>query len=191
MKTILLTLVALVLFVACKKDAGPPEPVADFTATEDGFGAVQFIATATDATTYNWDFGDGNSDSSSPTPLHVYKKNGTFNVYLRVDGPGGNTVVAKAVVVKGVRGSAMFWKASGTRSLEVYVDDQYVGVTINNYPQGARGCGLAGTATVDKLTEGVHRFRAKEQSGLLPRTYEGNFVIIAGQCTPVQIATAR
>lgn len=191
MKPILFALLALVVFVACKKDPGPPAPVADFTATEDGFGAVQFIATATDATGYSWDFGDGASDSSSPTPLHVYKKNGTFNVYLRADGPGGNAVVAKAVVVKGVRGSVMFWKASGTRSLEVYVDDQYVGVTINNYPQGARGCGLAGSAVADKLTEGVHRFRAREQGTVLPRTYEGNFVVVAGQCTPVQIATAR
>lgn len=191
MKNALLLLLGLGLFVACKKDVGPPPPVADFTATEDGFGAVQFIATATDATSYNWDFGDGSSDSSSVTPLHAYKKNGTFNVFLKATGPGGSTVVMKPVEVKGARGSAMFWKASGTRNLEIFVDDQYVGVTSSNYPQGVRGCGLAGSATVDKLTEGVHRYRAREQGGLLPRTYEGNFSAVAGQCTPVQVATAR
>lgn len=191
MKKLLFTLVWVVVLVSCKKTEPIPEPEVDFVATDDGYGAVQFYTTATNADSYAWDFGDGRSDSTSATPLHSYRKNGTFKVTLVARGPGGTTTLAKDVIVTGVRGSVTFWKSSGTRSLEVYVDEQYVGVTITNYPQGVKACGVAGSAVAEKLTEGVHRYRAKEQSGLLPRTYEGNFVVVAGQCSPVQVTTAR
>lgn len=191
MKKIVFTLLGLVVFAACKKDDGPPSPVVDFTATDDGFGAVQFVATATNATSYLWDFGDGRSDSTSATPLHAYRRNGTFNVFLKATGPGGSTVINKLVPVTGVRGSAMFWKASGTRSLEISVDGQYVGVVITNHPRALTTCGAAGTATVERLKPGVYRYVAKEQGGLLPRTYEGSFSVTAGECTPVQVPAAR
>lgn len=191
MRKILFTLLSLAVFAACKKDDGPPAPVADFTATEDGFGAVQFVATATNATSYLWDFGDGNSDTTSATPLHAYRKNGTFNVYLKATGPGGSTVISKQVPVTGVRGSVMFWKSSGSRTLEITVDGQSAGLVISNYARGLTACGAAGTATLDKLKPGVYKYQAKEQGGLLPRTYEGSFSVTAGECTPVQVQATR
>ena len=190
MKKFLLFFIGLAVVAACNKDEDIPAPVVDFTATEDGFGAVQFIATASDATAYLWDFGDGSSDTTM-TPLHAYRKNGTFNVYLKATGPGGSTVVNKQVPVTGVRGSAMFWKSSGSRSLEITVDGQSAGVVITNYSRGLTACGASGTATLDKLKPGVYKYQAREQGGLLPRTYEGSFSVTAGECTPVQVQPSR
>ncbi|MEA3447421.1 MAG: PKD domain-containing protein, partial [Bacteroidota bacterium] len=68
-------------------------PVADFTAspTYSCDGNVQFTDQSSNADTWEWDFGDGNT-STDQNPLHTYASNGTYTVSLTVtNGAGSDT----------------------------------------------------------------------------------------------------
>ncbi len=56
-------------------------PVADFTHTLGNNLEVEFTSTATDATSWEWDFGDGNT-STLEHPVHTYSMEGYFDVQL-------------------------------------------------------------------------------------------------------------
>lgn len=70
----------------------PPPPVAGFSATpQSGFPplGVYFSDESTgEITGRTWDFGDGNSDTST-NPVHAYETSGLYSVKLTVTGPGG------------------------------------------------------------------------------------------------------
>ena len=55
-------------------------PTASFTYTVDG-ATVTFTNTSTNATSYSWDFGDGNL-STLTNPIHTYMDDGFYNVVL-------------------------------------------------------------------------------------------------------------
>lgn len=73
------------LFMACNKsdDAGTPDPVASFQFAVDGtnFLQVTFTNFSSDATSYSWDFGDGNT-STDPNPVHTFAATGNYTVTL-------------------------------------------------------------------------------------------------------------
>jgi len=67
-------------------------PTASFTASPTSGIAplqVQFTSTSTGATSYAWDFGDGNT-STDENPIHTYNEPGLYTVKLTVTGPGGS-----------------------------------------------------------------------------------------------------
>ncbi len=57
-----------------------PTPVAGYTFSGN-FPAISFTSTSMGATTWAWDFGDGNS-SSQANPAHVYQSTGNYQVCL-------------------------------------------------------------------------------------------------------------
>jgi len=64
-------------------DAGAPpctSTVAGFTSSSVGLDAV-FVDGSSDATSWSWDFGDGNT-SIGQNPVHTYAADGTYNVCL-------------------------------------------------------------------------------------------------------------
>ncbi|MEM7035726.1 MAG: PKD domain-containing protein [Bacteroidota bacterium] len=65
--------------------ANCPPPVAGFSVTDNGAGNYDFTDASTTggATTYVWDFGDGNTGSSM-NENHTYAGNGTYTVCLTV-----------------------------------------------------------------------------------------------------------
>ena len=70
-----------------------PAPVADFTGTPTS-GDAPLLVVFTDAssgniTSWNWDFGDGNT-STQQNPSNNYVTAGTYTVVLTVTGPGGS-----------------------------------------------------------------------------------------------------
>jgi len=75
-----------------------PLPVADFAAyvVPDSSGRVEFANYSTDATSYSWDFGDGNSSTLSD-PIYIYKINGSFNVWLTATNTCGSDSINHAV----------------------------------------------------------------------------------------------
>ncbi len=60
---------------------GEFDPRATFTNTTISNQQIQFTNTSTNATSYQWYFGDGDS-SSSVNPTHQYSSGGTYNVKL-------------------------------------------------------------------------------------------------------------
>jgi len=79
-----------------------PAPVANFTFTGDNKPApceVSFTNTSTDATSFNWEFGDG-ATSIEQNPKHTYSTGGTFNVKLTATGVSGNNSITKGVTIQ-------------------------------------------------------------------------------------------
>src|ERR1700752_1694734 len=99
MKTFLLVFFgALALSSSCNKgDNTSNKPAAKFSIS--GYElptpcTISFINTSANATSYLWDFGDGNT-STQFNPAHVYNFNGSFLMKLKVTGPGGIDSVCK------------------------------------------------------------------------------------------------
>lgn len=98
--------VTAVLFSCSEEDTTEeiiiePTPIAAFTenATVEDWKIIEFTDRSTNATTYAWDFGDGNTaDVAEPT--NEYPDAGTYTVTLTVNGDSDNSdTVEKTVVV--------------------------------------------------------------------------------------------
>lgn len=91
--------IGLILVVACKKDT--PVPTASITATVNE-GVVTFTAVVTDASKYEWDFGDGSYINTLHAPVHTYVQAATptdFSVSLTIKGPGGMVTVTNKITI--------------------------------------------------------------------------------------------
>ena len=78
-----------------------PSPVADFTFAAATGGAINFTSTSINATTYKWNFGDGDS-ALTASPSHTFKANGLFNVSLTVTTGACSNTIKKLVQVSGI-----------------------------------------------------------------------------------------
>lgn len=86
----LAALLTICLFSACDDDEqpfSPVEPTAGFT-TQVTDLMVEFTNTSTEATSYIWDFGDGDA-SAEANPTHTYDAAGTYTVKLTATSTGG------------------------------------------------------------------------------------------------------
>ncbi|MFV0555480.1 MAG: PKD domain-containing protein [Mangrovibacterium sp.] len=88
-------LAVLLAFTACGSDEEEPQvvlPVADFTfVVEEGTGNVTFTNASTDATSYEWEFGDAtNTTSAEENPTFTYLVSGEYEVTLTAIGEGNN-----------------------------------------------------------------------------------------------------
>lgn len=83
---------------SCKKDKDE-EPTASFTFVVTG-QTVVFSFTGSDADTYAWDFGDGET-SDEENPIHDYAAGGTYEVTLTVENPEGEDMATETVEVEG------------------------------------------------------------------------------------------
>ena len=88
----MITIVAIVLN-SCKEDP----PVCDFTYVATGL-SVAFTSTATNSSTYSWEFGDGET-STDMNPVHVYGIGGSYEVKLSVTGEGGSDYKRETITV--------------------------------------------------------------------------------------------
>lgn len=96
---------SFVLLQNCKdKDKPEAPPVAKFSFTSDnGFEApstVTFTNTSTNATTYEWDFGDGSAKVTTEAPVHTYENTGSYTVTLQAkSGSKSNSATATITIV--------------------------------------------------------------------------------------------
>jgi PKD repeat protein len=99
--SILLSLVLLgmlaVMVSSCKKEDPAPLPTVSVFHSVDGY-QVAFTATVTDATSFAWDFDDGNT-STEQNPVHTYEQSGSYAVTLTVTGPGGTAGASADVTI--------------------------------------------------------------------------------------------
>ncbi|RKZ19444.1 hypothetical protein DRQ50_02020 [bacterium] len=113
--------------------APPPAPVAGFS-PDPAAGCVPLEVTFTDASagdidTWQWDFGDGGSDTDQ-NPVHTYNSTGSYDVRLIVMGAGGvdTMTIADAVVVETPVSAAFALSDTlGAPPLEVTFSDQSTG----------------------------------------------------------------
>jgi PKD repeat protein len=105
LKYSLLLLSCVSLISSCKKsssDTPPATPVASFTYsfTISAYAPAQvgFTNTSTNAATYNWDYGDGNS-STVFSGTHTYAAGGDYTVTLTATGNGGSNTATTAIHV--------------------------------------------------------------------------------------------
>lgn len=59
---------------------------------------VQFTNTSTNATSYSWNFGNGNT-SSQASPGNIYTNQGVYTVTLTANGPGGTNIKTAIITV--------------------------------------------------------------------------------------------
>jgi PKD repeat protein len=72
--------------------------VADFDVTTQGALGISITNTATNGTSYSYDFGDGNS-STSENPMHTYNAPGTFTIEQTVSGPCNTDITTETITV--------------------------------------------------------------------------------------------
>ena len=77
-------------------------PTANFNFSGGGCQApcvVTFTDASTGATSWNWDFGDGQTSTQQNPPAHTYTTGNNFNVQLSVSGPTGSNSITKSVSI--------------------------------------------------------------------------------------------
>jgi len=104
---LLFGVVSLVALSSCKKedddddgDTNTTKPVASFQFEVSGTNFLEVIFTnySQNATSYSWDFGDGNT-STDKDPVHEYAATGTFNVKLTATNSNGSSDFAADIIV--------------------------------------------------------------------------------------------
>ncbi len=123
MKNLLKPLSAILVvlpFVLSSCGEDTPVPTIDFTYEADGHD-VTFTATATDADTYSWNFGDDET-STEMNPVHTYAAAGDYQVTCSVSGEGGDNSVTKTVTVPETEADYIVgtWKLSTTDTVYIY-----------------------------------------------------------------------
>ena len=92
------------IFSMCGKDDDPEpviNPVANFTITGGDKPAphkVVLTNTSTNATAYEWDFGDG-ATSTVTSPSHVYQEEGTYTISLTAKSGSLQNIKTKTVTI--------------------------------------------------------------------------------------------
>jgi PKD repeat protein len=73
------------------------DPTGNFTANIDAY-AVNFTQTISNATSFSWDFGDGEG-STDENPAHTYEVDGSYTVTLTIVGTCNTIVVTKTITI--------------------------------------------------------------------------------------------
>lgn len=79
-------------FIACEEEVEIPDPIASFQYEQDAnnFLQISFTNYSQDATSYEWNFGDG-STSTEENPVHVFSAPGTYTVSLVASNDSGKS----------------------------------------------------------------------------------------------------
>lgn len=87
------------LLYSCGED-DPAPPIVDMFAEVDENNSykVNFTTNAQNATSFTWDFGDGNSGSGSSVS-HTYVQSGDYMVKVTALGEGGEAIASKSVTI--------------------------------------------------------------------------------------------
>ena len=102
---LLITMFVVLLNIqSCKKEetSAPPKPTANFTYTGGGCVAPCVVLCnnqSKNATSYEWDFGDG-FKAYDLNPSHTYYSSGIFTITLTAKGEGGTATFSSQVLIQ-------------------------------------------------------------------------------------------
>lgn len=77
---------------------GEYDPTANFNYLSSGSNQITFVNNSANASTYNWDFGDGNTSLAS-NPTHIYPAAGSYTVTLTASDCGKQNTTVQTIVV--------------------------------------------------------------------------------------------
>ncbi len=82
-------------FNSCSED--PIIPTVNFIAEPTGY-EVDITVEATDASTWAWNYGDGNASTAAGSHKYTYKESGTYTIAVTVTSSDGNTAIKSVQV---------------------------------------------------------------------------------------------
>lgn len=97
--TLLATLFALLLLCTCKKNNPDQDGTLGISVVGSSTCAVSFSSQASNASDFEWDFGDGTPKSTEPNPVHTYACPGDYSVTLKVILNGVESTESKTITV--------------------------------------------------------------------------------------------
>lgn len=160
------------------KEPKEPKPTVDFNFMEDADGNQSFTSSTTGKIdSYWWTLGNQKGTVLPNVPnAFWYEKNGTYNVSLKVTGPGGEATATKGVQVRNIRGSRVFFSTNATAQISVVVNNSFSG-TITNRHTTTPTCDTQ-DAVKFNLKAGDYSYVAIQGNS----RWAGNFRVESGEC---------
>jgi PKD repeat protein len=131
--TLLLLAMSILTMSSCKKDDDDPEPenpIASFqfAISETNFLEVTFTNFSQNATSYSWNFGDGNT-STVESPTHTYAAVGNYNVVLTATNSVGATHnFTQAIEIKDPNEALALLAGQTSKTWKLYREETALGV---------------------------------------------------------------
>jgi len=108
------------LFTACSEDPEPPVAAFSYEPSEVfQYDEVSFSNTTTEADSYAWDFGDGES-SAEMNPTHMFTSAGTFTVKLTATNADGDKEAEQSITVAAPVNEYLFGDTTYTIDAELF-----------------------------------------------------------------------
>ncbi|MFN4079601.1 MAG: PKD domain-containing protein [Saprospiraceae bacterium] len=163
-------------------------PGANFTALAVGYSVI-FTNLSQNATTYQWDFGDGNT-STEPSPAHTYAGPGVYAVKLKASNDCGSAEIIQTVEVVGAPPVAAFTSSeqTGCFPFTVQFTDLSAGDPVFwnwTFEGGSPANSGEQNPTVTYMTPGVYSVTLE-----VTNAFGGNSVTQSGYITVLGLPTA-
>jgi PKD repeat protein len=132
LKVLSVLFLSSLVIAACNKDDDNPEPadvIASFQyeISAENWSDVVFTNYSQNASTYAWDFGDGNT-STEEGPTHSYAAGGTYEVMLTATGEAGTASKSETINVVNPNTAQQF--LTGTDGKVWYLDREEIALGI-------------------------------------------------------------
>ncbi len=160
-----------------------PMPTASFSAPPVCLGnPTVFTSTITNGNTYNWAFGDGQTNTTTATPSNTYATANTFVVTLTVTSAGGCTVTATNNVIVSPVPTASFSVAPVCQGTTSFFDATASTPAIG----GTYGWSFGGTAPNTDIVTVQTDNHTYSAAGTFPVT----LVVVVGTCSATATGNA-
>lgn len=156
-------------------------PTAKFSYTKNGL-AVTFTNTSTNAQSYNWEFGDGQS-STANSPLHTYSSAGTYKVTLSAyNGSKTNSISQNVTLTEQAPKASFTYKTA--HPLKVILTNTSTNATSFEWDFGDGKTSTEKNPTHKYSGIGVYKVKLTAKSGSKSDTYQTNIEVKApSTCT--------
>ena len=184
--SLIISVVFLVILSSCTKQPTASFSVSSSTVTVDE--NVSFNNSSTDAKSYEWSFGDGNTSYSS-NPTHSYSSTGSYTVRLTAINKSKEDTYSRTVTVEETKGEVIFSSDFSGPPINVYFSGSYAGqITAieTSYPD----CGESGSVTKSNLNPETYSFTADETDSPY-RHWSGSVQIEANTCFKMNLTSSK